>query len=209
MILSASLESAELRSWSGHVPTCLICISAHVSTYLACLRAHVPTWLACLRVHVPTCRACLCLHVPTCLACLRAHMPTHIACLRDQAPTCLACLRAHMSTWLAYLRAHVSTCLPCLHAHKPTCLTCERAQGRFSIPKQIIKLSFMSILLLTLSCKLFLRKNRVFRCVKNSEFTSDYNKSNVFYKQQKLKILGYWNGDSYYLVEILPVQSQE
>ena len=38
-----------------------------------------------------------------------------------------------------------------------------------------------------------------FRCVTGSEFVSDYNKSNVFYKHQnKGYVAAFWNGDSYY-----------
>ena len=48
-----------------------------------------------------------------------------------------------------------------------------------------------------------------FRCVASSEFTSDYNKSKAFYEQQKSYNTIFWNGDSYYPAEILPVQSQQ
>ena len=41
------------------------------------------------------------------------------------------------------------------------------------------------------------------------EFVSDYDKSNVSYKQQKGYITVFWNGDSYYPAGILPVQSQK
>ena len=44
-------------------------------------------------------------------------------------------------------------------------------------------------------------------CVTGSEFTSDYNKSIVFYEQQKGYIRASWNGNSYYPAEILPVQN--
>ena len=42
-----------------------------------------------------------------------------------------------------------------------------------------------------------------------SEFASDYHKSNVSYEQQKSYITVFWNGGSYYLAEILLVQSQQ
>ena len=38
-------------------------------------------------------------------------------------------------------------------------------------------------------------------------FASDYNKSNAFYKQQKIYVTVFWNGDSYYPATILLVQS--
>ena len=47
------------------------------------------------------------------------------------------------------------------------------------------------------------------RYVAGSEFASDYNKSNVFSEQQNGYITVFWNGDSYYPAEILPVQSQQ
>ena len=41
------------------------------------------------------------------------------------------------------------------------------------------------------------------------EFASYYNKTDVSYAQQKSYIMVFWNGGSYYLVEILLVQSQQ
>ena len=40
-------------------------------------------------------------------------------------------------------------------------------------------------------------------------FASDYNKSYASYKQQKSYIKGFWNGGSYYLAEILLIQTQQ
>ena len=54
----------------------------------------------------------------------------------------------------------------------------------------------------------FFCKKIHFICVTGSEFASDYNKSNVFYEQQKGYITVFWCGDSYYPAEILPVQKQ-
>ena len=51
-------------------------------------------------------------------------------------------------------------------------------------------------------------KKHYFRCVAGFEFSSDYSKSNVSYEQQKRYITVIWNGGSYYLAEILLVQSQ-
>ena len=52
-------------------------------------------------------------------------------------------------------------------------------------------------------------KKHHFRCVRSSEFDSDYNKSNRSYEQQKSYITIFWNGASYYLAKILLVQSQQ
>ena len=52
-------------------------------------------------------------------------------------------------------------------------------------------------------------KKHHFRCVTDSEFASNYHKSNVSYEQQKSYITVFWNGGSYYLAEILLVQSQQ
>ena len=46
-----------------------------------------------------------------------------------------------------------------------------------------------------------------FRRATGSEFGSEYNKLNIFYKKQKGDLAFFWNGDSYYTAEILPVQS--
>ena len=61
----------------------------------------------------------------------------------------------------------------------------------------------------TWNCKLFSQKNHHFRCVTGSEFASAYHKSNVSYEQQKSYIKVFGNGGSYYLAEILLVQSQQ
>ena len=42
-----------------------------------------------------------------------------------------------------------------------------------------------------------------------SEFSSDCNKSNVSYEQQKSYIMVFWNGGSYYPANILLVQIQQ
>ena len=52
-------------------------------------------------------------------------------------------------------------------------------------------------------------KNIHFRYVTGSEFASDYNRSNVLYKQEKSYITVSWNSDFYYPAAILPVQSQQ
>ena len=56
--------------------------------------------------------------------------------------------------------------------------------------------------------RIFAKKHH-FRWVTDSEFASDYNKSNVSYEQQKSYITVFCNGASYYLAEILLVESQQ
>ena len=41
------------------------------------------------------------------------------------------------------------------------------------------------------------------------KFASDYNKSNVFFKQQKSYTTVFWKGDFYYPAGLSPVQSQQ
>ena len=47
-----------------------------------------------------------------------------------------------------------------------------------------------------------------FSCHPGSEFASDYNKSMFFCEQEKTYITVFWDGGSYYPVEILPRESK-
>ena len=61
---------------------------------------------------------------------------------------------------------------------------------------------------MTLSFELFSQKV-IFRCVTGSVFASEYNNSNVSYKQRKSFMNAFWNSVSYYLDKIVPVQSPQ